>query len=91
MHCAALFATRERAAMNAARFVLAAEVAAQVSAASAAYAARELRARCTNAEHSSLSQMRVFVDAAATSDVRLADNTSISHHEAGHAHFRVLT
>ena len=37
MHCAALFATRERAAMNAARFVLAAEVAARVSAAFDAY------------------------------------------------------
>jgi hypothetical protein len=48
MHCAALFATRERAAMNAARFVLAAEVAARASAAYAAYAARELRARSTD-------------------------------------------
>jgi hypothetical protein len=40
MYCAVLCATRERAAMNAARFVLAAEVAARVSAAFDAYTLR---------------------------------------------------
>ena len=49
----------------------------RLTAAYATHAARVLRARCTKALHSSLSQMHMFVDAAATSDVRLAQNTSI--------------
>ena len=52
--------------MNAARFVLAAEVAARVSAAYAAYAARELRARCTERTNGILRYMRSCVDAVAT-------------------------
>ena len=76
MHCAAPFPTRERAASCAARFLRTAEVAARLSAAYPTYAARMLGTRCSNALHSSLSEMRRFVDAAATSDVRLARNTS---------------